>query len=288
VKRPRELERDVMLKFNTLLNEVGVDPANVRLLRHQPEVDGKSLFDVWRTDRAAFEAWQAIQPVGARAHFARPIWASFIGTWDGGTVFVGLYDNLARNEAGEPGVTPISNDDFEAGAVDHYTTQLSSSLDTYRGRLFIEWGGGSSGKRAWKQLADAQNKVITQLHREAAQAPFPGLLQLSEPLSRLATRPPSWVEQLSAAKGVYLLTCPNDGSLYVGSATGAGGFWARWSEYRANGHGGNVALRGRPFSDYTVSILQVAGSSENNDDVLAAEQLWKRKLMSRKFQLDLN
>jgi hypothetical protein len=277
-----------MLNFNMLLNEVGVDPANVRLLRHQPEVQGQSVLDLWRTDLSRFEAWQSLQLVSSRASFGRQVWASFIGTWDGGTVFVGLYEVLQRSEIAEPTVDALSGQAHDAGAVDQYTTRLLPLLDRYKGRLFIEWGGGSSGKRAWNQRADAQNKVITELHAGAIHAPFPGLLKISEPLSTLVAKPPSWVEPLSAAKGVYMLTCPQDGSHYIGSATGAGGFWARWSEYRANGHGGNVALKGRPISDYTVSILQVAGSNETMDDVLAAEQLWKRKLLSREFQLNLN
>jgi hypothetical protein len=277
-----------VLNFNMLLNEVGVNPANVRLLRHQPEIQGQSLIDVWRTDLPRFEAWQSLQPVSARTSFGRQLWASFIGTWDGGTVFVGLYEVLERSEVAEPHVDPMSGQAYEASQIDRYTTALSSLLGNYKGRLLIDWGGGSSGKRAWNQRADAQNKVIVELHASAVQAPFPGLLKISEPLSSLATKPPSWVEQLSAAKGVYMLTCPRDGSHYIGSATGVGGFWTRWSEYRANGHGGNVALIGRPLSDYTVSILQVAGSNETMDDVLAAEQLWKRKLLSRAFQLNLN
>jgi hypothetical protein len=277
-----------MLRFNTLLGEAGVDSANVRLLRHNPEVAGRSLLDVWRTNQPLFESYQAVQPVSQRTSFARAIWASFIGTWDGRTVFVGLYDVAGHQEVPEEGTDPVSGRVYEPGTTDRYAVQLSPALDAYRGRLFIDWGGGSSGKRAWNQRADAQNKIITELHRDAAQAPFPGLLELSTPLSHLAAAPASWIEQLSAARGVYLLTCPRDGSLYVGSATAKGGFWSRWSEYRANGHGGNVALRGRPPSDYTASILQVAGSTETTDDVLAAEQRWKRKLLSREFQLNMN
>ncbi|WP_223799738.1 GIY-YIG nuclease family protein [Sphingomonas nostoxanthinifaciens] len=85
-----------------------------------------------------------------------------------------------------------------------------------------------------------------------------------------------------------MLTCPRDGSLYVGSATSPGGFWARWAEYRANGHGGNVALRDRPPSDFIVSVLEVAGSTATVDDILASEALWKRKLQSRELGLNRN
>lgn len=78
--------------FNTLLDEAGIDPADARLLRHQPKVGNRAMIDVWRTERSAFEGYQSFQPISKRAHFSRAYWASFIGTWDGRTVFAGLYE----------------------------------------------------------------------------------------------------------------------------------------------------------------------------------------------------
>ncbi len=147
---------------------------------------------------------------------------------------------------------------------------------------------GPSGKRAWVQRAEAQGKDVTELRLDGAERPFPGLMAFTEPLSALDAAPPGWALALASARGVYLLTCPRDGSLYVGSATGEGGFGARWAEYRANGHGGNVALRGREPADYVVSVLQVAGSADTADDILAAEAAWKRKLQSRAMGLNRN
>ncbi|MFW2830808.1 hypothetical protein [Sphingomonas sp. ID0503] len=86
---------------------------------------------------------------------------------------------------------------------------------------------------------------MTELHLDGAEKPFPGLMDLFAPLSALAEAPPSWIQRLVAARGIYLLTCPRDGSLYVGSAAAEGGSWQRWTDYRVNGHGGNVALIGR-------------------------------------------
>lgn len=274
------------LRFNMLLEEAGISPADVRLLRHQPKVGGRALIDVWRGERDQFEAYQAVQPVTKRAHFTRPYWASFIGTWDGRTVFVGLYAVGAPETVTEDIPIPIRGGIDPAGTVDRFPTRHVDVLSRYEGRLYIDWGGGSSGKRAWVQRAEAQDKPITELHANAAEEPFPGFLQLASPLSALADAPLSWVQRLAAAKGVYLLTCPRDGSLYVGSATGDDGFWSRWTEYRANGHGGNVALRGRDPSDFIVSVLQVAGSSDTIDDILAAEMLWMRKLQSRGLGLN--
>lgn len=275
-------------RFNMLLEETGIAPHDVRLLRHQPTVAGKSMSDVWQADRPSFEAYQAMQAAGKRTLFTRPYWAAFIGTWDGRTMFAGLYSvgfpELVENEL----AAPISGVVDPAGSVDRYPLERLEALARYEGRLFIDWGGGASGKRAWVQKADARDKFVTELHLDGVERPFPGLMALSTPLSTLDGAPPSWIENLARAKGVYLLTCPRDGSLYVGSAIGEGGFWARWAEYRANGHGGNVALRAREPSDYVASVLEVAGSTATPDDILAAEASWKRKLLTREHGLTRN
>ncbi len=277
-----------MLKFNTLLADAGIDPAQVRLLRHLPIVGGRSLLDVWRRDPEALAGYQALQLITGRSSFAREYWASFIGTWDGRTVFVGLHRVLAREDLTEVVTDPISGDLLEAETHDRYVTEAGDALANYRGRLFIDWGGGASGKRAWNQRADAQNKVVTELQLSVSEEPFPGIMAINAPLSELAAIPASWSERLREARGVYLLSCPRDGAMYVGSATAQGGFWSRWSEYLANGHGGNLGMVEREASDFSVTVLQVAGSADTADDILAAEAAWKNKLRTRVWGLNRN
>jgi hypothetical protein len=59
-------------------------------------------------------------------------------------------------------------------------------------------------------------------------------------------------------------------------------------EYVVTGHGGNIALKSREYSDYQVSILEVAGSASNIDDILRMESRWKDKLQSREMGLNRN
>ena len=73
-----------------------------------------------------------------------------------------------------------------------------------------------------------------------------------------------------------------------GSACGADGFWGRWMDYAANGHGGNVDMRALDQSDFRVSILEVAGSADTDADIRAAERLLKLKLKSHIFGLNKN
>lgn len=276
-------------RFNQLLEEAGLRPDRVRLLRHQTSlIHGRSLLDAWRADRSSFDQYQALQLTSKRASFARPFWAAFFGTWDGRTLFAGIYEVATPILIDDAVEVPLVGTVEPPATVDRYPAVLTDILGDYSERLYIDWGGGSSGKRSWSQRAEAQNKAVTELHLGAAEAPFPGFMVLSAPLSIIAEAPPSWVERLSEARGVYLLACPRTGELYVGSATAEGGFWSRWSEYRRNGHGGNVALVGREPTDWRISILQVAGSTDSTDDILAAEHLWKGKLQSRELGLNRN
>jgi hypothetical protein len=100
--------------------------------------------------------------------------------------------------------------------------------------------------------------------------------------------PKHWTATLQSSRGVYLLTCPRTKEQYVGSATGEKGFWGRWQEYLANGHGGNVVLRSREPSDYQVSILEVAGTALAENDIVKLEQRWKAKLQTRQMGLNGN
>ncbi len=277
------------LRFNQLLVDAGLDPGEVRLLRHQTSMGGgRSLLEAWRSDRPAFEDYQALQLGAKRASFARPYWAAFFGTWDGRTLFGGIYEAGTPRGLPEAVEVPLTGTIEPPGTVDRYTTRLIDLLSDYSGRLYIDWGGGSSGKRSWNQRADAQNKCITELHISEAERPFPGLMAIASPFSTIGEAPSGWIQRLSEARGVYLLSCPRNGELYVGSATGAGGFWSRWQDYRRNGHGGNAALVDREPTDWRVSVLQVAGSADTPDDILAMEAMWKLKLQSRGLGLNRN
>jgi hypothetical protein len=276
------------IMFNSVLTQNALDPANVILLRHQDQraARGRTPYELWRDNRPAFESYQSTQRIKNRHKFSRaPVWASFVGTPSGATMFVGMYaakysDLLAVD-------TPWQHADGIdlAGTCDLYDLRRDDRLADLEGKLFIEWG---EGVRSWVQRADRQNKTIIELRPEFKEPDFPGFLNLMEPLSKVAAFPKSWIEILKHASGVYLLTCPKTKEQYVGSAYGTEGFWHRWMEYVTTGHGGNVALKSREPSDYQVSILEVAGSSSEVEDVLKMEARWKAKIQSREMGLNRN
>jgi hypothetical protein len=173
----------------------------------------------------------------------------------------------------------------KAGSCHVYDLTLEEHLKDLIGRLVIDWGPGD---RSWIQRADQQDKPITELRERFKEDDFPGFLNFVKMLSELDSLPANWVTALRATAGVYLLTCPKTKEQYVGSATGADGFWGRWQDYVRSGHGENMALKSRDPSDYQVSILEVAGTAAVHEDVLRMENRWKTKLQTREMGLNGN
>ncbi|MGH6841595.1 MAG: GIY-YIG nuclease family protein [Methylocella sp.] len=241
---------------------------------------------MWRDNRPAFESYQSTQRIENRPKFARAtVWASFVGTPDGATMFVGMYAAKYNGLLAQDTPWPHADGIDLAGSCDVYDLRRDERTVDFEGKLFIAWGAGAL---AWVQRADHQNKAIVELRPEFKEAEFPGFLNLIAPLSKVASFPKSWIEVLKNATGVYLLTCPRTKEQYVGSAYGSEGFWHRWMDYAMTGHGGNVALKSREPSDYQVSILELAGSNLQIEDIVAMEARWKRKLQSGEMGLTRN
>lgn len=275
--------------FNTLLEDAGLAPSEVRLLRHQTgRARGRTPYSLWRDDRSGFERYQSYQMGGdRRAYFAAPYWAAFVMPPQGGTLFVGMYAASLIGPVSPGVLDPLSGQPMD-DRIEIYDVQSVDALSEYAGRLFIHWGDSSSASRAWVQRADNQNKRVTELRREFQEEEFPGFTSLVRPLSEIESMPSGWLQVLRASRGVYLMACPKTREHYVGSAYGQDGFLGRWRSYLADGHGGNVALRSRDPSDYVVSILEVAGSNASDENVIALENIWKAKLLSRDMGLNRN
>lgn len=272
-----------------LLREIEIDPSSVRLLRHYPVLaNGVVVIDQFHRDRGSLLAWQTIQSVQRRPHLNAPYWASFMGTPDGRTVFEGLYRVSRPTPLLETMLDPLDGETIPADTCDHYDLGRVPELEPYSGRLLVDWGGGASGKRAWVQRADNQDKPITAILECPFEQPFPGYLAFQHTIAGLDRLSPSWVDHLRRARGVYLLSCPDTGRLYTGSATGLDGFWGRWQNYALTGHGGNHGLMECDTRTFAVSVLQVAGSTATAEEIVADEQVWKAKLLSREFGYNRN
>lgn len=272
------------LTFNSILDDIGVAPTEVRLLRHTPDrFHGRTLYALWRDGHPDFLTYQSTQERKTRARLDSPYWASFVVTPAKSVMFVGLFAITRVGSCPLGTIDPLSKKDVTGE--DLYTQALVQASKEYIGRVFIDWGTSAI---TWAQKADNQPKAILEISRAFQEEVFPGYSRFIANLSAIETLPGGWLSALQAARGIYLLTCPVTREQYVGSATGADGFLGRWMGYVRDSHGGNIALKSRNPSDYQVSILEVSGSAASPEEILAAEGLWKRKLQTLDMGLNRN
>ena len=106
-----------------------------------------------------------------------------------------------------------------------------------------------------------------------------------------------WIAALSNQKAVYLITDKNTGKLYVGSApSDSGMLLQRWSNYVANGHGGNkelFELVEREGFDYVkkhfqYAILENYNAKVEDRIILIRESWWKETLQTRVWGYNSN
>lgn len=274
------------LTFNLLLRDAGIDPDDVRLLRHETRKHrGRTPYSIWRRDPALLERYQSTQERTGRSYFASRYWAAFVVSPNGRTVFVGLYEVHGVMPVPEGWTHPLNDAPLDPATEDLYQLTDTGLLREYGGRLVIDWGAAA---RSWRQIASRQDKPIVELRERTIDPPYPGHAALVLQLSDVEALPLGWRAVLAHTGGVYLLTCPKTREQYVGSATGEEGFLSRWLQYARDGHGGNIALRSRDPENYRISILQVAGSDDDRATVEHLEALWKTKLQSREMGLNRN
>lgn len=177
----------------------------------------------------------------------------------------------------------------------HYHLTPVEGFDDLIGRVIIEWGRGT---RSWHQWL--RDKPVIEILPEGYVDDFPGYLDFVlsyDALVKLVENSDAnrvWHQTLSSVSAVYLLTDLTTGQQYVGSAYGRGGLMARWANYVRTGHGGNVELKALLEIDPTrrtsfqFTILQTLPAAATKRETIQCEALYKRKLGSRAFGLNLN
>lgn len=275
------------IMFNSILTEAGFDTSDIRLLRHKDAraEKGRTPYELWRDNHPMFDLYQSTQGLVHESKLRASYWASFVGTPNNETLFVGIYRVKGQELLKQDQPKPQMEGFDLAGSCYIYDLELDTRLSDLTGRLLIDWG---DGERAWIQRADRRDKIILELRTSFKEADFPGFLNFITPLSKINSLPKSWVNVIKSSRGVYLLTCPKTREQYIGSATGENGFWGRWQNYVNSGHGNNTELKSRDPSDYQISILEVAGTSATPEDIIQMERLWKLKLQSREMGLNRN
>jgi hypothetical protein len=106
---------------------------------------------------------------------------------------------------------------------------------------------------------------------------------------------PSWKSTLRNVSGVYIITDKATGKHYIGSASGGGGIWQRWTAYSKDGHGNNKELTqliensGKQYpNNFQFSILEVCDLNANDEQIMRREKYWKDVLLTREFGYNTN
>lgn len=266
------------IMFNSLLKEAGIDPENVRLVRHHFGKGAvRSPYSLWKENPAFFEEFQCQQ--GGDPFAVGNIIASFVVTPQGGTLFIGMYRVDSVSVAPSGMIDRSTN--VDCGGVNFFNTTGLQELSEYRDRLSIEWGGGF---QAWSQWASNQNKTVREIRLKFEDQPFPGYFLFRWKLNELSLLPVTWADRLKTVKGVYVLTSLKSGAHYVGSAAGQGGFLQRWQQHAAVG-GDAISLQAHDAA-FQVAILQVASGFETEAEIVRIEHHWMDKLQTRGMGLN--
>ena len=230
-----------------------------------------------------FDEWQAWQ---TRRNFSRPLVVSVIALPEADKwVYAGAFNVLGVQRHSESLV--------------RYNMTVRSSSDEMKGRLIVRFR--RTGRQSY---LFAENVASMLLVSEVRPEPlsigeFPGYTKVHLSKKRLdivvSQRDPSWRGALRSVAGVYVIGDTATGRLYIGSATGIGGIWARWEQYSITGHGGNLELvqllkdKGSAYaSNFMFGILEIADVTASETHMLQRETHWKKVLLTRGFGYNRN
>jgi hypothetical protein len=176
-----------------------------------------------------------------------------------------------------------------------YKLEPLDYLSEYKDRLVIDWGRDAIN---WCQNGTKQKEIL-EIRPVVSAITFDNyenVILTFDDLYTIVYNQPSnkvWKDKLSAVAGVYLITDTLTGQLYVGSASGEqGGIWGRWSDYAHSKHGGNKYLKELIDADpdyckhFQYSILEVMPKKRDRHEVIAREELYKKKLLTKKFGMN--
>ncbi|WP_293392287.1 GIY-YIG nuclease family protein, partial [Phascolarctobacterium sp.] len=184
-----------------------------------------------------------------------------------------------------------------------YEAEEIEQYQKYYGRVIVKYHNTNRTPVRLYEKIKNKLEVVEILNSQYMGDEFPGYdnIRLSyDELSNVINRHAGgWFGALNNQKAVYLITDTSNGKLYVGSATAKNGMlWSRWSDYIANGHGGNKELvaivndtaKGFEYikNNFQYTVLENFNSKVDDSYILSREAWWKKVFCSRKFGYNSN
>ena len=274
-----------ILYFTDVLRKVGLDPKDVKLIRHALSDD------TFRECYLAGKTQEYTQHQVTNFSKDYRYWIVFIS--DGGT-YARLHSCYKVNgsvpdtpDMASADLPQCKKDEFKGEDAFFDLTPLYL-LEEYEGKLVIDWGGAT---RMWHQKATTEKPIVA--IEPKTQVPFPGFENLILSYKELeevignTTDYDLWHAAMSSVNAVYLIVDVETGERYVGSTYNSHGLLGRWSDYvSTKGTGGNkgiiehLRISKNRRENLQFSVLQVLSKSLTNNQIVECETLWKRKLQT--------
>lgn len=263
----------------------------IKLVRHQDKRD--NLQDIYSNDLSSFEFYQQYQE---RDVFTCDYIISFLGLDNQRSKFIGIYKVLGKNSVNTP-ITILNQriSHLIQNAKYHYDLKKVNIMDDLTDRLIVNWGEGT---RAWHQWLIS--KEIIEILPTGYCKDFKGfddVILTYKELKKIVDYPDAsreWHEMLSSIFAIYLILDTTTGMQYIGSAYGQDGLLGRWRQYAQTGHGDNKILKSlldndsEGYKHFQYSILRALPKTLHKNEVLQYERLYKNKLGTKAFGLNLN
>lgn len=274
-----------ILNFSDVLKNVGLDPKRVKLIRHS--IADKEFNKCYKKNMVL--DYTRVQ--SSKFSNGYDYWCVFISDKSTTAKFFACY----RVNGCVPDTQDVKPDDFPLedwfqGQRMFYELEHVDLLKEYEGRLLIEWGKGAL---AWAQKGTNEKPIVA--IDSATRKPFPGFEseqfilsynQLKEIIENKVDYD-LWQVAMSSVNAVYLIVDTKTGDRYVGSTYGYDGLLGRWSVYiSTGGHGNNKGMiehfnfEKHSCHDLQFSVLQVLSKALSKDQIIEAETLWKKKLLT--------
>lgn len=279
-----------MLTVKQLFQADGLDVPEdeIKLVRH---VDHPTRSIEQIIAEGHFDFYQQEQSPKVRPFHSCQVILSFIGIEGLKARFHGAYQVVGHEEFTKADLKRLP--DWLAVAHKDGKTRIKYQLReletfrSYRNRLIIQW----KSTRGWHQKKDLD---IYEILPATVSTLFPGyqeILLRHDELQAIFNHPRAhrdWQAALKANAGIYRIVDLSDGKIYIGSAYGSGGIWARWQNYAKTGHGGNTLLKGRNPKNFQWSVVRTLSTTLSPRDVIRIEALEKQKHGSRAIGLNGN
>ncbi|WP_299813651.1 GIY-YIG nuclease family protein [uncultured Jannaschia sp.] len=297
-----------MFTLHDVLDRVGIAQMDANVMLHSPNHGNleQVLPSLVKTRRRAMEVFQSLHSLGAESALkrGRPWVLSFvkigqdIPSSHSRMLSVGAYRTQGFRHRpkeeilADPEIVFLREtfgylNELETSAELQkrvwFDLPLDDRLAELRGRLVVSVRLTPNDVRRAENLEAA----IRAIHESSVfDADPPHWREWVLPTAQLRAIPPGWASRLREWRGIYLITCRDDGARYVGSAYGEANLLGRWRAHVARNVGVTAKLAARDPATFEFSILERVSPDMPVEAITKLEHGWMQRLHTRTHGLN--